>query len=126
MREAIQIPDGLNNKERDLYRSLMRSKEQNIEKKWNYSNAKDIVGHKKTNSMTGESKITFSYPLRESFNKNDNISKTEQELEKRKNSLVQRIEKVKAEQESLKAKIDKIDEVLTALKEIKKDIIASD
>lgn len=93
MEEMIQIPDGLNQKERDLYRALMRSKLENIERRWNYSNAKDIVGHKKTNSMNGEVKITFSYPLRESFkNEKGSLSMAAKELEKMKRSFDQRVE----------------------------------
>ncbi|MBA7493263.1 hypothetical protein ES702_03820 [subsurface metagenome] len=127
MKETVQIPEGLNKKERDLYRTLMRSKEENIEKKWNYSSVKDIIGHKKTNSMNGEVKITFSYPLKEaSKNEKSCLDMAVEELGKTKILLNQKIEKTQKELEDLKLKSDKIDGVLTALKEIKKDIYSTE
>lgn len=123
MKEVIQIPDGLTKKERDLYRSLMRSKEKNLEKRWNYSNVKDIIGYKKTNSMNGEVKVTFEYVLKEAFmKKKTGLSMTVEELGKIRILLNQKIEKTEKELEDLRLKSNKVDGVLTALKEIKKDI----
>lgn len=122
MRETIQIPDGLNKKETALYRSLMRSPEKNCEKRWHYNKVKDIIGSKKTNSMNGEVKVTFSYPLRETFkNEKDCLSMAVKELGKTRILLNQKIEKTEKELESLKAKSDKIEVALTALKGIKED-----
>lgn len=120
MRQVIQIPEGLNKKETSLYRSLMRSSEKNIDKRWVYNNVKDIIGYKKTNSMTGETKVTFDYVPKEAFTtERSSVSAVTEELEKIKKSLDLKIEEMEKECEDLRAKSDKIDIALVTLEEIK-------
>lgn len=54
------IPKGLNTKQALMYKALMRCKEDNVMKKWHYNPRQFLIGRKKTNSRTGEVKVTFS------------------------------------------------------------------
>ena len=120
MRETIKIPDGLNKKESALYRSLMRSKEENFEKRWHYNLVTDLIGIKKTNSTNGEVKVTFDYVPKEAFKAEKNsLDVITEDLKKIKNSLDLKIEGMEKECEDLRLKSDKIDIALVTLEEIR-------
>ena len=57
---VIIIPKGLNTKQALMYNALMRCKEADMTKKWHYNPSQFLIGRKKTNSRTGEVKVTFS------------------------------------------------------------------
>jgi len=61
MKMMSKIPTGLNAKESALFKSLMHSKEPDLEKRWHYNGQKDIVGTKRTDLLNGDSKVSFSY-----------------------------------------------------------------
>lgn len=59
MNNLVSMPEGLGVKERLMYRAIMNDPAGNLEKRWRYNKTQDLVGIKKTDSMSGEVKVSF-------------------------------------------------------------------
>jgi len=129
MKMMSKIPTGLNAKESAMTKSLLRSQEPNIEKRWHYNNVQDIIARKKTDPLNGDSKITFDYVPRKIVVEEKEKSEKEDEkfsltatvfgLEKLKETLDEKIKEIEVELQELKGEGGQVGYALSVLRGIK-------